>query len=254
MTSRRKFLGQSALVATALAISSDASSETRSSSPLSEDFSLCGYWKFQTDPGDEGTKNNWHAADHVANSWSEVNVPHTWQVDPAFADYRGVAWYRRNFNALPEWRDATVRVEFEAVFHTATVWINGKLVGEHARSGYTAFAFDITSALRSDQPNVIAVRVDNAFNDHMLPRGRSSDWAHDGGIFRPVQLLITPTAFVEHVAVDTIPDFTSGEAALRISARCRNTSRENWAGKASYRLFEEGTGLVAATSNSINLT
>jgi len=258
MSSRRKFLGQSALAAAALATSTsdaaDAASETRNFSTTSGDFSLCGQWKFQTDPQGEGTKNNWHAADHVANSWSDVNVPHAWQVDPAFTDYRGVAWYRRTFDALPAWRAAAVRVEFEAVFHTATVWISGKLVGEHARKGYTAFAFDITSALRWDQPNHIAVRVDNAFNDHMLPRGRSSDWAHDGGIFRPVQLLITPPVFVERVAVDTIPDFTAGEAALTISARCRNTSHENWAGSANYRVFDDQTGLIVASSKSSNLT
>jgi beta-galactosidase/beta-glucuronidase len=52
------------------------------------------------------------------------------------------------------------------------------------------------------ETNAIAVRVDNAFNEHMLPRGRSSDWAHDGGIFRPVQILLTPKVFVERVDVE----------------------------------------------------
>ena len=147
-----------------------------------------------------------------------------------------------------------MRVEFEAVFHTATVWVNGTLVGEHARKGYTAFALDITSALRSDQPNVIAVRVDNAFNGHMLPRGRSSDWAHDGGIFRPVQLLITPKTFVEQVAVEAIPNLTNREATLTISAQCRNTSRQTWNGSATGRIFDDETGRVVATLKNTNLT
>lgn len=50
---------------------------------------------------------------------------------------------------------------------------------------------DVTPHLNRDQPNRVAVRVDGGFNEHMLPRGRSSDWAHDGGIYRPVQLLVT---------------------------------------------------------------
>jgi hypothetical protein len=28
------------------------------------------------------------------------------------------------------------------VFHTATIWVNGELAGEHVRKGYTAFVLD----------------------------------------------------------------------------------------------------------------
>ena len=51
----------------------------------------------------------------------------------------------------------------------------------------------------------------------MLPRGRSSDWAHDGGIYRPVQLLITPKVFIESAAVDSDPDSSSAKPALDIA-------------------------------------
>jgi len=43
--------------------------------------------------------------------------------------------------------------------------------------------------LHWEAPNEVAVKVDNAFSDSMLPRDKSSDWAHDGGIYRPVRLL-----------------------------------------------------------------
>ena len=33
------------------------------------------------------------------------------------------------------------------------------------------------------------------------PRGRSSDWAHDGGIYRPVHLLVTPASYVERLDI-----------------------------------------------------
>src|ERR1039458_8353457 len=84
----------------------------------------------------------------------------------ALADYRGVAWYWRPFDlpasaAPASWGECTVRMEFEAVFHTATVWVNGHPAGEHARKGYTAFTLDITNLLQSGQTNAIAVRVDN---------------------------------------------------------------------------------------------
>jgi beta-galactosidase len=67
--------------------------------------------------------------------WSEVQVPHTWQTAQETADYLGAAWYRRTFHAPAAWKGRTVRVEFEAVYHTATVTLNGKRVGEHRAMG-----------------------------------------------------------------------------------------------------------------------
>ena len=51
----------------------------------------------------------------------------------------------------------------------------------------------------------------------MLPRGQSSDWTHDGGIYRPVSLLVTPKAYIERVEIDAEPDLR-GKANLRIRA------------------------------------
>ena len=247
MSSRRKFLSEVALAGAAFASADPEllSSETPAACAVAALVSMCGKWRFQTDPENAGTKAGWHATDFSAPNWHEVVVPHTWQVDPAYSDFRGVAWYRRTFDALQDWRDAAVRLEFEAVFHTATVWVNGQLVGEHSRKGYTAFSFDITSALRWDQPNVLAVRVDGAFNEHMLPRGRSSDWAHDGGIFRPVHLIVTPKTFIESVHVEAVPNLNTGIAAITISAHCRNTGAAAFGGTAAYRIIDDDTGLTA---------
>ena len=88
----------------------------------------------------------------------------------------------------------------------------------------------------------------------MLPRGRSSDWAHDGGIFRPVQLLITPKTFVERVDIDAVADLSSKEAAVTVSALCRNTSAKSWTGSASFRVFDDATGQTVASSKISKLT
>ena len=253
MSSRRQFLGESALVAASLA-TARSSAETPAVRSVPQTFPLCGPWAFQIDPDDLGIRNSWQTADFSAPQWREVIVPHTWQIDPAHADYRGIAWYRRSFEALPDWRDAAVRLHFEAVFHTATVWVNGQLAGEHARKGYTAFTLDITSMLRWSQPNLITVRVDNAFNDHMLPRGRSSDWAHDGGIFRPVRLLITPKTFVERVEVEAVPDLITKEATVTLTAYCRNIGPKTWNGFATCRIFDEAAGVTVASSKGTKLT
>ncbi len=207
-----------------------------------ESVSLDGEWLFRTDPEDAGLRNNWFSANSAANDWATVVVPHTWQVHSPFVEYRGIAWYQRNFDVPERRTGSAIRIEFAAVFHTARVWVNGRLAGEHARKGYTAFTFDISHLVHVGAPNSLVVRVDNSFNEHMLPRGRSSDFPHDGGIFRPVRLLITPEVFVEQLDVDAIPDSRNSEAELTIVAHCRNASSTIWRGHASFRVVEEDTG------------
>ena len=256
MSSRRKFLTHAGVLAAgAIGAQSVHSAERTSESPATETVSLCGAWQFRTDPENVGTEQRWHAGGEPVGAWRKVCIPHTWQVDPLFVDYRGVAWYRRTFDAPSEWQNSAVRVEFEAVFHTATIWINGELAGEHARKGYTAFVLDIGHLLQWGSRNTIAVQVDNAFNGHMLPRARSSDWAHDGGIYRPVQLLVTPRTFVESVAIDAVPNPASGDGRIVVTASLRNTSRKPWAGQVYLQILEDETSLSVMTgSNSPILT
>ncbi len=250
MHSRRKFLTQSAVLA-AGTMGTPALPAGEKTSDLSapETVSLCGQWWFRTDSGNVGEEERWYGSDESNGAWRKVRVPHSWQVDSAFIDYRGVAWYRRTFDAPSEWQNSAVRIEFEAVFHTATIWVNGELAGEHVRKGYTAFVLDITHLLRLGRSNTIAVRVDSAFNGHMLPRGRSSDWAHDGGIYRPVQLLITAKTFVERVDVEAFPELNSGDGKLAITAYLRNTGSKSWTGRASFRITDDETGLTRLTSS-----
>ena len=219
----------------------------RTDSSVQETVGLCGQWWFRTDPINVGEEERWYGSDDSVSAWRKVRVPHTWQIDPVFVEYRGVAWYRRTFDTSSEWQNSAVRIEFEAVFHTATIWINGELAGEHARKGYTAFVLDITHLLRWGSSNTIAVRVDSAFNSNMLPRGRSSDWAHDGGIYRPVQLLITARAFVERVDVEAVPDLASGDGNLTITAYLRNTGSKPWMGRPSFRIIDGETGMTVVT-------
>jgi beta-glucuronidase len=213
-----------------------------------ECFSLDGLWRFRFDPEGKGEQAGWALPDTAAAGWREVSVPHTWQVEAANVGYRGLAWYRRTFESPPSWSERAVRLEFEAVFHSATVWVNGKEAGRHIGKGYTAFTFDIGSLLRYGAPNSLVVKVDNAFNESMLPRGRSSDWAHDGGIYRSTQLLVTPKVFIERVAVEAHPDIAAGTASIGATVVVRNTSERPWEGTVGYRVIDEATGNAALGS------
>jgi beta-galactosidase len=249
MNSRRKFLTQAgALAVGAVGTRTPAASAKRTDASAQETVDLCGQWWFRTDALNVGEEQRWYGADEPIVAWGKAQVPHAWQVEPPYVEYRGVAWYRRTFDAPAEWQNSAVRIEFEAVFHTATIWVNGQLAGEHARKGYTAFVLDITHLVHWGSSNSITVRVDSAFNGNMLPRGRSSDWAHDGGIYRPVQLLITPKTFVERVDVDAVPDLASGDGKLAITAYFRNTDSKPWMGRAVFRIIDDETGQTVVTS------
>ena len=246
--SRRRFVSEVAL-AGAAAIAPRAAAAATSPQPgparPDERVPLDGAWEFRLDGGNLGERDRWHMPDVARDGWTSVTVPHTWQVEPASAEHYGAAWYRRRIAAPPEWQGACVRVEFQAVFHSARVWVNGRPVGEHLRKGYTGFTLDVTGALRWDGLNVLVVRAENTFDDRMLPRGRSSDWTHDGGIYRPVALVASPPAFVERVAVDGVPGAPAGaEAAadIHVAVTVRNTTKAPVHGTVGYEVVDPGTG------------
>ena len=168
-------------------------------------------WEFRLDP--DGTTAPSDAIDG-ADGWKGVQMPHTWQCLGRSPDYVGIAWYRIRFEAPSNWSSQHVRIEFEAVNHTAHVFLNGKAVGEHVGKGYTAFTLDLSPHLNIGAENTLLVRVDNRPNDRMLPRNKSYDWAHDGGLIRPVNLLVTGRCFMERVEVDALPDLALGSAEI----------------------------------------
>ena len=244
--SRRQFLTATSSLAAAVSVEGtlDVGRTSGTSVIRTEKISLDGSWQFRLDPDDLGRSENWEKAGGPSEGWSAVTVPHTWQRSPVSAGYFGTAWYRKEFEVRPSWNEETVRVEFEAVFHSATVWINGQEAGKHLRKGYTAFAFDITSLLHPAGKNMLVVMVDSSFDEKMLPRGHSSDWSPDGGIYRPVQLLVTPKAYIERVDVDALPDLAAKTGNLDISVLMRNTRVHDFRGQISCDVIEEATGLT----------
>jgi beta-glucuronidase len=211
---------------------------------LNQNIPLSGTWAFRTDPRNEGEALGWQKPGPGGGGWEDVEVPHTWQVAEKTSDYMGKAWYRREFDVPRSWQGLVARLEFEAVFHTARVWVNGRLAGEHVEKGYTAFTVDITDHLEPGRRNLVAVRAENSFSPSMLPRERSYDWAPDGGMTRLVSLLMTPKVFIENVRIDAWPDLDKKTAALVIGAAVRNASEKDASLVVAYRVLEEATGLA----------
>ena len=248
---RRKFLAgaaQAAAGATVLGTACGPGETTGSAEAAFGDgrelvVPLDGTWLFRTDPDGRGGTAGWNGADIVdAGGWEEVPVPSTWQVAEKTVDYLGCAWYRREFAAPDAWKGLVVRIEFEAVFHTAEVFVNGRKAGEHVGKGYTAFAFDISGLLAFGARNAVAVRVDNAFAPAMLPWSASYDWTPDGGITRPVRLIVTPPVYIERLWVDAVPELPAGPTALSVTAVVRNTTARAVRIGLHHLLKEEASG------------
>lgn len=207
--------------------------------------SLDGEWRFRLDPEGSGEARNWFDLSPDTAQWEAIAVPSTWQIDPQHAGYFGKAWYRKDFFIPERWKGKTIRVEFEAVYHSAKVWLNGEPVGEHLRKGYTAFLINLSEKARIGETNTLTVMADNHFDDRMLPRGESYDWAADGGITRPVSLHITSPAYIERVMIAALPDLEKDQASLELVAVLKNDLSSVMHLELSYTVEEEETGKVA---------
>jgi beta-glucuronidase len=249
--SRRHLLQRAAALTAAVPAAAGAeaiNTQVAFSAPETEIIPLAGEWRFialtsETAPALEASPEKLDAS-----AWERIRVPHTWQTIEGFAEFRGTALYRTQFFAPAAWAEKVVRIEFEAVTHSATVWVNNLQVGEHLRKGYTAWKLDITRALQFGAMNTLTVRVDNRFNTRMLPREKSYDWCSDGGIIRPVSLLVTPPVFIEGLEVEAEPllndsktDLKSGVALsdLKLRAVVRNAGKDGGEVRVKFAIREE---------------
>jgi beta-glucuronidase len=222
-----------------------------------ESIPLSGEWRFAVDPDDTGERAGWFRADFDDSRWTVVTVPHTWGVMPDYADYDGIAWYRRTFTLPYTAQYAHLRLHFNAVFYLARVWLNGQYLGEHA-GGYTPFEFDI-SGLKPGIRNVLAVQVDNRRAPDRIPavlgEGWSFDWWNYGGIVRDVSLEMTSRAFIVRQLIVARPHLVgvaqADTATITTTVTLRNASGETLTGTLTADVLNEATGLSVLASRPV---
>ena len=132
--------------------------------------------------------NKWLFSIKELHYQKEVNVPHTWNVDKEVMKYRGIAQYETSIDVDDSLRDREAIITFNAVYHSASIFVNDTFIGEHKHSGYTPFSFNITSHLKYGEKNYIKVVIDNTHIEDMFPYLDDFDWADDGGIIRKVKI------------------------------------------------------------------
>lgn len=191
---------------------------------------LAGIWKKERRPADNNITLNKRDSAGYANliaesggryltgyddsGWETKNLPavenqmHPYPTIPEYF-YDGV-WYRRSFQVDVADSGKFVKLVLLAVNYVADIWVNAVYLGYH-EGGYTPFAFDVSSALKYGEANVIAVRVDliawGERND-VIPY-KTVDWFDYAGIIHDVYL-----EFAEPVSIirnDLVPLNLDGE-------------------------------------------
>ncbi|MGC7101777.1 glycoside hydrolase family 2 TIM barrel-domain containing protein [Amycolatopsis lurida] len=128
--------------------------------------------------------------------------------------FRGGAWeYTKKFFAPEEYAAKRVRIEFEGVYRSALVYLNGDLAGRWA-SGYTGFSIKADDFLRYGEQNVLRVEA----RAH-----RDSRWYSGAGIHRPVHLVVAEPV---HVALDGVRvvtrDVDTDRAVIEVATTIEN--------------------------------
>ena len=171
--------------------------------------SLDGEWDFAYDDADRGLTERWaEDADAVFPLTIVVPfVPESAASGIGDPDVHPIVWYRRSIPAdiLP--RERRQILHFGAVDYSATVWIDGRLVGTHC-GGQVAFSIDLTDSLDPGRDtHSLVVRARDDIDDPEVPRGKQ-DWElephviwyrRSTGIWRSVWLESVPAQRVQSI-------------------------------------------------------
>lgn len=148
-------------------------------------IALADGWKFRFDPKNDGFKAGWAGESTPQEGWTDIRVPHCWDMIPGgrFYDwsdnspanpphYNGAAWYRLELDYKPE-AGKRQRMEFLGVQQRARIYLNGREVALHEGGGQP-FSVDITGTIRPGK-NILALKVIRRPNHELLQSGQSKE-------------------------------------------------------------------------------
>ena len=118
----------------------------------------------------------------------------------------GAYTYKRSLFAPEEWREKTVLVEFEGVYETAMVYVNGCLAAVQ-RYGYSGFYVCLDKYLDYGADNEIMVVANNDAE-------KNTRWYSGSGIYRNVNLLIGNRVYIKEESLKIATPSVSAESAV----------------------------------------
>jgi beta-galactosidase len=189
-------------------------------------------------------------------NWRSVDLPHDWSIEGRPAKDNptgsgggfypaGTGWYRKTFSAPAEWKGKRVTVEFDGVYRDATVYLNGRKLGNQPY-GYTSFRFDLTPDLDFSGPNVLAVRVDNSAQPN-------SRWYSGSGIYRHVRVVVNNAVHVADWGVFVTTKQASNESTvISVRTRVANETAERSGLTVETRIVDSAGKPISNTKSTID--
>ena len=152
--------------------------------------------------------------------------------------------YSKAFDVPEDYRDKTVRLEFEGVYRDAVVFLNGDFAGQRP-NGYTGFVVQADAFLQYGQVNTVTVQA----RAH-----RDSRWYSGVGIHRPVHLVVADPV---HLALDgvciTTPDVDAERAVVAVATTVENDGRATRTLRVRTRVVDAGGAVVATGSAPVTV-
>jgi beta-galactosidase len=192
-------------------------------------LSLSGVWSFRLSARADAD-TDFVTEGYAETGWSPIAVPSHWQLaghgHPAYTNVRypfpvDPPWvpddnptgdYRRTFRVPDDWTGERLVLRFEGVDSCARVWLNETELGVTSGSRLPS-EFDVTSVVRRDGENLVAVRVHQWSSGSYL---EDQDMWWLSGIFREVTLLCRPAGGIDDLFVHADYDDRTGRGTLRV--------------------------------------
>jgi beta-galactosidase len=223
---RRDFIGAAALAGAGAAIGAnrlwarEAPGSTVSGMPRRSNFD--SDWKFI-----RGDAPGAMAKQFDDQGWSALDLPHDWSIAGPYSETEpsgrtggylpaGIGWYRKTFHLPRNMAARRVLLQFDGIYQCSDVWINGQHLGWRPY-GFSTFLYDLRPHLNyGDEPNVLAVRVDNSHQPNLR-------WYSGSGIYRHTWLIQTGAVYIgQRGTVIRTPAVTSSHASVEVATLVKN--------------------------------
>lgn len=174
-------------------------------------------------------------------------VPGCWESDPELITHRGKGTYRTYFEA-----EGMIRLEFQAVAHFATIFLDGKQIATH----YNAYTpFSVIATVKKGMHELI-VEADNSFNEESALHVEN-DYQSYGGIPRPVSLEKLGDVLIKTIHIT--PKRENGKWKAEWTVKIVNLTDKLVSGTLSCEIEKVGTAsqtlsLVANEEREVQLT
>lgn len=154
----------------------------------------------------------------LADQTGVICTPGVWEAQGYERRVDGPAVFRRSIFIPSGWQGQRVQLQFDALSYYVEARVNGLPVGDHTGM-WTAFAFDVTDAIRPAETNLIELTVFKPGGRFPL-RESLAGFLPDvcipfGGIWQPARLVAFPGAAVGEVWL--LPEPETGDVRVEAS-------------------------------------